>query len=278
MIIKNERNLFTWKVYTNYAETEKVREVNDGMGHIYPVTTVYIRGEGESREYHPVEFPGLYIEFQRIHNKESVWGFIRKFGLPLDPKEVILEEILFCAKNIRECLRLYDALKNNLPLQGIELEELLDKDSKNVHEKLKRFNKEKVLAMGMEKWAQIVSEAFKVAGRHRTLEQGRKALMEHINKRLEGVRPVLFCSEEGFAFGQTCNTLLQFIYLQVFDHITNRRKFEQCQVCGSWFIPTKNIKNGMKFCPPLPWEKKSRCANLFYVREYRDRHRKNNGV
>lgn len=278
MITKNERDLFVWEVYANYTEAEEVRESNDGLGHIYPVMAVYIRGEGESQACHPVEYPGLYIEFQRIHDKQSAMGFIRKFGLPTDPKKAVLEEILRCAKNVRECLHLCETIRNGLTLQGIELEELLDKDGKNVHEKLKRFNEEKVLVMGMEKWAQMTTEAFKAAGKCRTLDQCREALMEHINRRLEGVRPVLFCGEEGFTFGQTCGSLLQFIYLQVFNHITNRRKFKQCLVCGSWFVPTKDTKAGMKFCPPLPWEKKSRCANLFYVKEYRDRQREVKGV
>lgn len=266
MITGNEKDLFTWKVFTEYVEEEK--EISDGLGHFNH--EVFIKGKGECREYSPLEYYTLYAEFQRIYDKQDVLEFIQKFGLPNSTEEETLKNVLLDAQKVRECLRLYNALKKGLPLQGIELEELQMKDRIITSERLKRFNKEKVLVMELEKWGQIVIEEMKAATKYRTPEQGREALMEHINKRLGGVKPVLLYGKEGFTFGQTCGSLLQYIYLQVFDHVSRRKDFVQCLDCGSWFSPTKA---GMKFCPPLPGKKKSSCANRFYVRENRKNNR-----
>lgn len=262
MITINERDLFVWEVFAEYIEEEC--EVPDGLGHFN--LEVLIKGRGERREYSPAEYPVLYAEFQRIHDRQSALKFVRKFGLPSGSEEM-LKSILLRAKDVRGCLRLYEALKQNLPLRGIELEELQKKDRNILSEKLKRFDKEKILTIGTEKWIQIVNEGLSGVDNYRTPEQGREALTEHINRHLEGVRPVLLYEKEGFKFGQTCGSLLQYIYLQIFDHVTRRKDFVQCLECGAWFSPTKA---GMKFCPPLQGEKKSGCANRFYVRRHRE--------
>lgn len=263
MITRNERDLFTWEVFTEYVEEEN--ENTDGLGHFS--REVFIKGRGKRREYSPTEYPTLYAEFQRIHNRPGALKFVQKFGLMDGPEGGILNKVIMDAKKVRECLRLYNAINQGLPLQGIELEELEARDRNILSEKLKRFSREKINAMGMEKWMQIFYEELRVADKHRTIEQCREALMEHINKRLEGIKPVLLYEKAGFVFGQTCGSLLQYIYLQIFDHITKRKKFFQCFECDGWFSPTKA---GMKFCPPLPGEKKSSCANRFYVRKNRE--------
>ncbi|MCL6449057.1 MAG: hypothetical protein K6U04_13075 [Armatimonadetes bacterium] len=262
---------FTWQVYEEYViEEEKVLEpwviVPEDIEEYYR-SEMFFRGEGKAREYRPDEHPSLYVEFQRVRDREDVLRFIREYGLLSGPRDS-LTGILTQAKNVRECLRLYDALQNGFPLWGIELEELAMKDGAIAHEKLGRFNKEKVLNMGIEKWTQIVLLTMKGAEDHRTPQQGREALIEHVNKRLEGVRPILAYGKEGFTFSQTCNSLLQFIYLQIFEHITGRREFVRCLVCGSYFVP---VKKGQKICSPLPGEYKSKCRNRYDVANHRGR-------
>jgi len=258
----NGKDLFEWDVYEEYIE--EPHEANNGLGHFYP--ELFIKGQGEYRKYSPADYPTLYAEFQRINDKQSALKFIREFGLP-GGKIESLKQIFIDARNVHECLRLYNALKNNLPLQGIDLEELRMKDRAVSYKNLSKYSKEKIDAMGILKWGQIVQEEFMKADKYRTPEQGREALMEHINKHIEGVRPTLACYKGEFTFNRTCSNLLQYIYLQIFDHVTSRKGFVQCLGCGSWFTPTKQ---GMKFCPPLPGKRKSSCANLYYTRKHRE--------
>ena len=266
MVHRDERDLFTWEVFSEYIEDE--HETMDGIGHT--TQELLIKGKGDRREYSPADCPNLYNEFQSINDKQSALKFIRGFGLPYG-KYADLKGILYDAENVRECVDLYNALKENRSLKGINLEELQAKDREFTSKRLKRFSKEKIETMGIVKWQKIIQEEMMIADKYRTPEQGREALMEHINKHLLGVQPVLSYINNEFVFNQTCKNLLQYIYLQLFNLITGRKDFVQCQECKRWFSPTKT---GMKFCPPLPWEKKSRCANRFYVKQNRENKRK----
>ncbi|OPY58707.1 MAG: hypothetical protein A4E55_00762 [Pelotomaculum sp. PtaU1.Bin035] len=258
----NGKDIFEWQVHEEY--TEEMHEVLfDGLHYRLEI---FIAGQGNLKKYHPSDYPTLYTEFQRISDKQSAFKFIREFGLPNGQAEN-LNQILMDARNVQECLRLYEALKQNLPLRGIDLEELRDKDRVNASEKLKKYSKKYIQGMGEKAWFQIILDKVKAAEQERTPDQGREALLQHVNRHLEGVKPVLAYYKGEFTFNRTCDSLLQYIYLQIFDLISNRNNFVQCLDCGSWFTPTKK---GMRFCPPLPGQRKSSCSNRYYVRKHRE--------
>lgn len=93
------------------------------------------------------------------------------------------------------------------------------------------------------------------------LKMVRRAFTRLVNRGLRLVSPCINYGENGESLpSYTSVSLLGAAYYQLYETITEGKKFRRCLQCGSLFIPRSSIG---KYCPPLKFGKHSSCENRY---------------